>query len=162
MSFLATIRLQRAVTELAYLRDAMTRGLVDQTGVVREKALLAKIRAVRGQAVISPEGRAPYPSFRRQPVDAPRVRPAELPRTGRAGWQLPRADRVPGSDQRSGRGAVGGQRAAGADCYPVLRGRPQLETAGGVEHRSPRGPESLRSHGPQASRPGPATAEREV
>ena len=32
-AFLATIRLQRAVTELAYLRDAMTRGLVDQTGV---------------------------------------------------------------------------------------------------------------------------------
>ena len=35
-AFLATIRMQRAVTELAYLRDAMTRGLVDDTGLARE------------------------------------------------------------------------------------------------------------------------------
>src|SRR5215210_3006794 len=31
-ALLATLRMQRAVTELAYLRDAMARGLVDQTG----------------------------------------------------------------------------------------------------------------------------------
>ena len=84
-AFLATIRLQRAVTELAYLRDAMTRGLVDETGLVREKRLLAKIRAVRGRAIIQPEGRAPYPSLRRAPGADPRVRAAELPRA-RPGW----------------------------------------------------------------------------
>src|SRR5215210_7918068 len=56
--FLATIRMQRAVTELAYLRDAMTRGIVDRTGVQREKTLLAKVKAVRGQAIVEPQGRA--------------------------------------------------------------------------------------------------------
>src|SRR3712207_7734921 len=60
-----SIRMQRAVTELAYLRDAITRGIVDQTGLQREKMLLAKIKALRGQAVVQPEGRAAYPSFRR-------------------------------------------------------------------------------------------------
>ena len=65
-TFLATIRLQRAVTELAYLRDALTRGLIDEAGRVREKELLAKIRAIRPEAVVLPEGRAAYPSFRRR------------------------------------------------------------------------------------------------
>lgn len=60
--WLATIRFQRAVTELAYLRDAMTRGLVDQAGVAREKVLLGKLRALRSQAVIVPQGRAAYPA----------------------------------------------------------------------------------------------------
>jgi hypothetical protein len=63
-TFLATIRLQRAVTELAYLRDALTRGLIDETGQVREKELLAKIRALRPAAIVLPEGRAAYPSLR--------------------------------------------------------------------------------------------------
>lgn len=64
--FLATVRAQRAFTELAYLRDAMTRGLVDQAGLRREKVLLGKIRDVRGLAILQPEGRASYPTFRRQ------------------------------------------------------------------------------------------------
>jgi protease PrsW len=65
-TFLATIRMQRAVTELAYLRDALTRGIIDQTGRVREKELLAKIRATRKDAVVLPEGRAAYPSLRQR------------------------------------------------------------------------------------------------
>jgi protease PrsW len=69
-TFLATIRMQRAVTELAYLRDALTRGIIDQAGRVREKELLAKIKAIRGEAVILPEGRAAYPSLRRRRVGA--------------------------------------------------------------------------------------------
>ncbi len=66
-AFLATLRLQRAVTELAYLRDAMTRGLIDQAGLAREKVLLARLRGLRGQAIVAPVGRANYPSFRRRP-----------------------------------------------------------------------------------------------
>src|SRR4051794_22176336 len=58
-ALLATLRMQRAVTELAYLRDAMARGLVDQTGREREKRLLARIRALRAEAITQPEGRAP-------------------------------------------------------------------------------------------------------
>ena len=64
-TFFATIRMQRAVTELAYLRDALTRGIIDETGRVREKQLLAKIRTIRDKAIIQPEGRAAYPSLRR-------------------------------------------------------------------------------------------------
>jgi RsiW-degrading membrane proteinase PrsW (M82 family) len=63
---LATLRMQRAVTELAYLRDAMARGLVDQTGLQRERRLLARIRSLRAAAITQPEGRASYPVLRRR------------------------------------------------------------------------------------------------
>jgi protease PrsW len=63
-TFLATLRLQRAVTELAYLRDSMDRGLVDAGGHARERVLLAKIRTLRPVAVVEPVGRAPYPWHR--------------------------------------------------------------------------------------------------
>jgi hypothetical protein len=62
--------MQRAVTELAYLRDALTRGIIDQTGRVREKELFAKIRAIRAEAVVLPEGRAAYPTLRRRRIPA--------------------------------------------------------------------------------------------
>ena len=65
-AFLATLRTQRAATELAYLRDAMTRGIVDRAGLVREKVLLAKIRSLRGQAILNPTGRPNYPALRRR------------------------------------------------------------------------------------------------
>ena len=59
--------MQRAATELAYLRDAMTRGLVDDAGLVREKFLLARLRELRGER----RGRSrrvgrPTPRFRRR------------------------------------------------------------------------------------------------
>jgi protease PrsW len=69
-AFFATLRMQRAATELAYLRDAMTRGIVDRAGLVREKLLLAKIQSVRGQAIVNPTGRANYPALRRRAAPA--------------------------------------------------------------------------------------------
>lgn len=63
-TFLATIRMQRALTELAYLRDAMTRGIVDDAGLAREKWLLARAQAQRGTAVVRPAGRANYAAVR--------------------------------------------------------------------------------------------------
>ena len=108
-AFLATIRLQRAVTELAYLRDAMTRGIVDQTGVVREKALLATIRAVRGQAVVSPEGRPAYPSFRRQPAALPAYAPPSFPGPAGLGGNYPAPSAFPAPTN-----AAGGVPSAGA------------------------------------------------
>ena len=69
-AFFATLRMQRAATELAYLRDAMTRGIVDRAGLAREKVLLAKIQSVRGQAVVNPTGRANYPALRRRAAPA--------------------------------------------------------------------------------------------
>lgn len=56
-SLWATIRMIRAMTELAYLRDAMTRGLSDDSGLEREKELFATIRSLRGTAVDDPRGR---------------------------------------------------------------------------------------------------------
>ena len=94
-AFLATIRLQRSVTELAYLRDAMTRGLVDQTGVEREKVLLTRIRAVRGRAVVLPEGRASYPSLRRRPATAPAYAPPSFPGPAGLGGNYPAASAYP-------------------------------------------------------------------
>jgi hypothetical protein len=65
-AFVATLRMQRAATELAYLRDAMTRGIVDRAGLVREKVLLTKIRSLRTQAILNPTGRPNYPVLRRR------------------------------------------------------------------------------------------------
>jgi RsiW-degrading membrane proteinase PrsW (M82 family) len=89
-TFLATIRMQRAVTELAYLRDGLTRGLIDQTGRVREKELLAKIRAVRKDAVVLPEGRAAYPSLRlRRTSTLPAYAPPSYPGPAGLGGNYP-------------------------------------------------------------------------
>jgi RsiW-degrading membrane proteinase PrsW (M82 family) len=74
--FLATLRMQRALTELAYLRDSIARGLVDAVGLRREKALLARVRELRGQAITAPEGRAAYPSLRRRPLRSRGAQPA--------------------------------------------------------------------------------------
>nr|NLI51157.1 PrsW family intramembrane metalloprotease [Propionibacterium sp.] len=52
----ATLRLQRAVTELVYLRDAQVRGTVDAAGDHRARELLDAIAALRPQAVDDPRG----------------------------------------------------------------------------------------------------------
>ena len=117
-AFLATIRMQRAATELAYLRDAMTRGLVDDAGLIREKALLARLREQRPSSIVQPDGRAAYPSFRRKRTAGPAYAPPSYPGPAGIGGNYP----APGA----ARGAVG------ADCYPVFGGRPQLEASRGV------------------------------
>jgi len=88
---LATLRMQRSVTELAYLRDAMTRGLVDAAGLEREKLLLHKVYDLRGIAIIAPTGRAAYPTFRRRPsVEAtPAYAPASFPGPAGLGGNYP-------------------------------------------------------------------------
>lgn len=54
--FLATLRLQRVLTELAYLRDAMVRGIVDAAGHEREAELLGTADALRGLALDEARG----------------------------------------------------------------------------------------------------------
>ena len=67
-SFVATVRMQRAVTELAYLRDAMTRGVIDETGQTRERELLELVQALRPRAISDPRGQhARLPRLRRRP-----------------------------------------------------------------------------------------------
>jgi protease PrsW len=95
-TFFATIRMQRAVTELAYLRDALTRGIIDETGRVREKQLLAKIRTIRGKAIIQPEGRAAYPSLRlRRPSGLTAYSPPSYPGPAGLGGNYPAPSAFP-------------------------------------------------------------------
>lgn len=58
-ALLATWRVQRAATELAYLRDAVTRGTVDAAGDGRARELLDAIAALRPLAVVDPRGLRP-------------------------------------------------------------------------------------------------------
>jgi RsiW-degrading membrane proteinase PrsW (M82 family) len=101
--FLSTIRLQRAITELAYLRDAMARGLVDKVGVRREKELLAKVRQLRQLAVIQPEGRPDYPTvsrpafLRRAPQPSLSYAPASYPGPAGLGGNYPAPSPLPGA-----------------------------------------------------------------
>lgn len=60
-TFAATWRLQRDAVELAYLRDAVGRGLVDAAGPGREAELLRRMRVVRPAAVVVGEGAIEYP-----------------------------------------------------------------------------------------------------
>ncbi len=53
-TFLATIALQRSVTELVYLRDAQIRGTVDEAGDARARALLHRIVELRPVAIADP------------------------------------------------------------------------------------------------------------
>lgn len=71
--FLATLRLQRVLTELAYLRDAEVRGIVDDAARERARELLAEARQLRGTAIGDPRGlRLSLPRlWRRLPSDYP-------------------------------------------------------------------------------------------
>lgn len=53
----ATVRLQRALTELAYLRDGQVRGLYDQAGTIRARELVELAHTLRSLAVADPRGR---------------------------------------------------------------------------------------------------------
>lgn len=62
-TFWATVSIQREMSELAYLRDAMVRGIVDAAGRERARELLTAIALHRARAVTVPAARAPYPRF---------------------------------------------------------------------------------------------------
>jgi RsiW-degrading membrane proteinase PrsW (M82 family) len=76
---IATIRLQNAVTELAYLRDAITRGTVDAGGLWREHELISLIPRLRSRrAIENPSGLRPY-FWRRPPERLGWAQPQGLP-----------------------------------------------------------------------------------
>ena len=99
--FLATLRMQRTLTELAYLRDSMARGLVDSAGLVREKTLLARARELRELAILVPEGRAAYPSvrlpFRRAARTPQPYAPPAYPGPAGIGGNYPAPPPLPGA-----------------------------------------------------------------
>lgn len=80
----ATLRLQRAVTELVYLRDAQVRGTIDAAGDHRARELLDEIALLRPQAVDDP---------RRARVALPDVR--GMLRRAREGLRLRRRRTMP-------------------------------------------------------------------
>lgn len=54
--FIDTIRLQRALTELAYLRDGQVRGIIDSGSVPRERELIEAANLRRATAIADPRG----------------------------------------------------------------------------------------------------------
>ncbi|MGC3992748.1 MAG: PrsW family intramembrane metalloprotease [Propionicimonas sp.] len=65
--FVATVRLQRILTELAYLRDGQVRGIYDEAATVRARALVEQAKALRGIAIDDPRGlKLSLPRLRRQ------------------------------------------------------------------------------------------------
>jgi RsiW-degrading membrane proteinase PrsW (M82 family) len=64
--FSATVRLQRILTELAYLRDGQVRGIIDEAGTVRARYLVEQAGQLRGVAIDDPRGlKLSLPRFRR-------------------------------------------------------------------------------------------------
>lgn len=63
---LATLRLQRTLTELAYLRDGEVRGIYDQAAIVRERQLVETAKELRSTAIVDPRGmKLELPRWRR-------------------------------------------------------------------------------------------------
>jgi RsiW-degrading membrane proteinase PrsW (M82 family) len=72
--FTATVRLERILTELAYLRDGQIRGIYDQAATVRARELVEQAKALRGIAIDDPRGlKLSLPRLRRprQPAYVP-------------------------------------------------------------------------------------------
>lgn len=53
-TLVATVALQRVLTELVYLRDAQVRGIVDEAGDARARELLDRARSLRATAIDDP------------------------------------------------------------------------------------------------------------
>lgn len=88
-AWLATLRLQQVMTELAYLRDAEVSGIVDSAAGLRAEELLLRIRALRQRAVSDP---------RKQKVRLP-----SLPRFKNI---FRKRSRLPGSGGQTGYSAI--------------------------------------------------------
>lgn len=54
--FSATVRLERTLTELAYLRDGQVRGIYDEAATVRARYLVEQAKGLRGVAIDDPRG----------------------------------------------------------------------------------------------------------
>ncbi len=94
--FTATLELQRKVTELAYLRDAQVRGVVDESGNERGHELIARIREVRPLAIDDPAGmKLNLPRLRRR--RAPDYPPPVYPGPAGLGGSWPAPTGAPAS-----------------------------------------------------------------
>lgn len=70
-AFAATVRLQRLLTELAYLRDGQVKGIHDEAATVRARHLVEQAKALRGVAIDDPRGlKLSLPRLRRAKLAA--------------------------------------------------------------------------------------------
>ena len=117
-TFLDTIRMQRAATELAYLRDSIARGSGRRrrTGAGEDAARQDHGRCAAGPSCSRRAGRLPRRCAGEAAGADRRYPPPSYP--GPVGTRR----KLPGSPTAA-------RCAAGADCYPVLRGRSQLEAS---------------------------------
>ncbi|HPZ49470.1 MAG TPA: PrsW family intramembrane metalloprotease [Propionibacteriaceae bacterium] len=96
---IATYRLVRTVTELAYLRDSIVRGVVDQAGLWRERELFFRIRELRAQGALdNTTGLRPY-LRRPRAVAVPNYPPPAFPGPAGIGgsWPAPQPHAMVGS-----------------------------------------------------------------
>lgn len=84
----STWSMQRTLTELAYLRDAMARGLVDEAGWIHEKQLLFKARELRDRAIVEPWPKTRYP-WQRERAPLPNWAPPAYPGPAGLGGNFP-------------------------------------------------------------------------
>ncbi len=84
-----TFQLVRTVTELAYLRDSIVRGVVDQSGLWRERELFFRIRELRAKGALDDTtGLRPY-LRRPQPTVVPDYPPPAFPGPAGIGGSYP-------------------------------------------------------------------------
>ncbi len=90
-ALVATLRIQRTMSELAYLRDAQLRGTVDAGGDLRARALLDRARDLAPIAITDPATQKlqlpKLPAWLRRKKKAPAVGP----------WGPPGSGQIPGS-----------------------------------------------------------------
>ncbi|GAB3701418.1 PrsW family intramembrane metalloprotease [Mariniluteicoccus flavus] len=99
---ISTWTMQRTLTELAYLRDSMARGLVDQAGWVHEKQLLFRARDLRGRAIVEPWPKTRYP-WQRDPRPVEDWAPPAYPGPAGLGgtYPAPLGSGAPGQQART-------------------------------------------------------------
>ena len=93
---LATLALQRTLTELAYLRDAEVRGIEGHLAITRERELVERANGLRATAISDPRGqKLNLPRWRRsKPVTYP-VPSYPGPAGIGGNWPAPPADQPP-------------------------------------------------------------------
>ncbi len=86
----ATLRLQRTLTELAYLRDGQVRGLYDQAANLRARELIQTAHQLRPLAIADPRGRRLNLPRLRRPKPSPYQPPSYPGPAGLGGnWPAP-------------------------------------------------------------------------
>ena len=66
-----TAKFMRRITELAYLRESMTRGTVGVGGDDRAKEILLELEELRPVALTETQGLRMFPPRRRRPLESP-------------------------------------------------------------------------------------------